>query len=177
MRELVARGADVKRRTDDDETALHLAAAAGHADVIRELVARGADVDRRAENDVTPLHLAAAGGHAGAVRELAARGADLERRAKGGVTPLHLAAAAGHADAIRELAAVNRSWVRARTENGQEGTASWWLSSGSLAWRTANSFTAEGRSASRLIAGGTPLEWAEQQGRAEAAALLRTLGS
>ena len=176
VRELVGRGADVKRRTDDDETPLHLAAAAGHVEVIRELVARGADVDRRARNDVTPLHLAAAAGHAEAIRELVARRANLDRRARGGVTALHLAAAAGHVDAIRELAALNRSLTSARTDDSREGTTPWWLSSTGLAWARANRSTlVGGESSSRLIGGGTPLDWAEQQGRTEAVVLLRAM--
>ncbi len=174
--ELVARGADVRRRTDDGETALHLAASAGHVDVIRELVAHGADVKRRARAAVAPLHLAAAGGHAGAIRELVAHGAEVERRARDGVTPLHLAAAYGHLDAIRELVAMDGSLIGARTESGRAGLTPWWRSAGSLAWRAANRLVGDERAVStRLIAGGRPIDWAEQQGHADAVALLRTL--
>ena len=177
IRELIAHDADVRRRTDDGETALHLAAAAGHVDVIRELVTHGADVDRRADNDVTPLHFAAAGGHAGAIRELIARGADVEREARGGITALHFTAAGGRVEAIREFSAVNpaanRALIAARTDNNREGTVPWWLSSATLAWRSANGRSAAELGTSRLIAGGTPLEWAEQLGHTEAAALLR----
>ena len=181
VRELIEHGADVRRRRDDDETALHLAAAAGHVDVIRELVTHGADVDRRADNDVTPLHFAAAGGHAGAIGELVARGADIQRPARGGITALHFAVAGERVEAIRELVAVNPAanltLMAARTDSSRAGTTPWWLSSATLAWRSANGPGARaGRGSLRLIAGGTPLEWAEQLGHTEAAALLRSLG-
>ena len=149
--------------------------------MIRELVTHGAEVDRRADNGVTPLHFAAAGGHAGAIGELVARGADIRRPARGGITALHFAAAGGRVEAIRQLSGVNpaanRVLMAARTDNNREGTTAWWLSSATMAWRAANRPGTQDQGSSRLIGGGTPLEWAEQLEHTEAAALLRSLGS
>ncbi len=61
---LLAHGADVNALDGDGATALHLAAAGGHLDVVRALIAHSsADVDLVDGDGATALHLAAAGGH------------------------------------------------------------------------------------------------------------------
>ena len=61
---LLAHGADVNALDGDGATALHLAAAGGHLDVVRALIAdSSADVDLVDGDGATALHLAAAGGH------------------------------------------------------------------------------------------------------------------
>lgn len=59
-------------------TALHAAARAGHARIVRLLLERGAEVNFREAGDITtPLHWAAAGHHVECVRALLAHGADV----------------------------------------------------------------------------------------------------
>ena len=84
--------------TDDTgETALHLAASAGHIEVIRELVWRGLPVNKPSlKGGNTPLSLAIERGHLDAVQELLKRGADPNLPAQEPpVTPLQLASRLG----------------------------------------------------------------------------------
>eukprot|EP01062_Namystynia_karyoxenos_P036446 TRINITY_DN26550_c0_g1_i1.p1 TRINITY_DN26550_c0_g1~~TRINITY_DN26550_c0_g1_i1.p1 ORF type:complete len:2672 (+),score=869.85 TRINITY_DN26550_c0_g1_i1:62-8077(+) len=73
-------------------TALHAAAAAGHAAVC-DVLARCplVDVNAADASGCTPLHAAAAAGHTAAVRVLLRRHADVCRRDARGRTPLHAA--------------------------------------------------------------------------------------
>ena len=61
----------------ESETALHLAAANGHHDVIRLLLNYGAKVDCLDENSCTPLMFAAMGNHPHSVNELLTHGANI----------------------------------------------------------------------------------------------------
>ena len=71
------RGASVNRTTGSGhDTALHLAAAKGHADVARELVKAGADFRSKAKNGWTPLHTAMFHNSAAVARILLRAGAD-----------------------------------------------------------------------------------------------------
>lgn len=87
------------------ETALHRAAAAGHADLARLLLAHSAAVDPVSHVGRTPLHNAAEHGCLAAARTL------LDHKARPGPlnahgdTPLHLAARHGHVDMVRLLLA------------------------------------------------------------------------
>lgn len=58
------------------KTALHLAAAAGHAAVVKVLLERGASVETKDAVGETPLHLAVSEGRAACVVELLRNGAD-----------------------------------------------------------------------------------------------------
>jgi ankyrin repeat protein len=60
-------------------TALHLAAAAGHSEVVRQLVAAGAPVDAVDASGSTPLHLAYQNRHQGVVQLLLEAAAALRR--------------------------------------------------------------------------------------------------
>ncbi|OPY13690.1 MAG: Phosphocholine transferase AnkX [Syntrophus sp. PtaB.Bin138] len=60
--QLLALGAPVNSRYENQNTALHWAAGAGTTDVARLLIEKGADVNARNKNGWTPLHVAAAGG-------------------------------------------------------------------------------------------------------------------
>jgi ankyrin repeat protein len=70
-------------------TALHLAAAAGHAGVVRLLMAAGADPAHQDAEKNTALSLAALRDHADAARELIRGGADPNQRGAERATPLH----------------------------------------------------------------------------------------
>jgi ankyrin repeat protein len=90
--------------TDDvKQTALHHAAAVGHADVTELLLTHAAAPDAVSHVGRTPLHQAAEAGH------LAAAQALLDHKARPGIldsngqTPLHLAARQGHVDLVRLL--------------------------------------------------------------------------
>ena len=77
---LVARRARVDAVDFETATALHLAASAGEADVVRALAQAGADVDRRQDPDGrTPLFAAVEAGQAAAAQALLESGADPSR--------------------------------------------------------------------------------------------------
>ena len=67
---IVGNGADIKATREDGATALHVAAAQGHADVVRFLVRKGAPVDARDLAGKTALESAIAGGHQDAAAAL-----------------------------------------------------------------------------------------------------------
>lgn len=94
-------------------TALHLAAEAGHHQIVGALLQAGAQpntpvVDGNPPFDRTALHLAAANGHHEAAGVLLAHGAAVDAQTRAwdgpGETPLSMAAEAGHAAVIAVLA-------------------------------------------------------------------------
>lgn len=88
-------------------TPLLVAAAGGHAAVVKLLVEAGADVNARDSSGKVPLMLMAEEGHAEAMEALLAAGRDVVVDLRDSnhtlLSALHLAAAAGHAACIRLL--------------------------------------------------------------------------
>ena len=107
---------NVNRRDRDGNSALHLAAARGHADVIRTMQ-RMADLEYTAQNDagLTPVQQAAQNNHEealmqildGSPRQAFPQSAQAEG-AQSLVTPLHIASACGHVHLVRSLL----KWMR-----------------------------------------------------------------
>jgi hypothetical protein len=127
------------------DTALHVAAAAYRADLVRKLLAAGADVRARNRRGAEPLHAAAVGGpgseawnppaQAATIALLIAAGADPNAVDMDGVTPLHRAvrtrcAAAvaalidGGADAARRNKGGSTPLRLARLTTGRGGSGS-----------------------------------------------------
>ena len=75
----------------DEETPMHVAAYAGHADILSLLLDHGADVDGRSIFNHTPLHRASLRGKVEAGQCLLDRGADVHARSNSFRTPLLLA--------------------------------------------------------------------------------------
>jgi cytohesin len=95
----------VRSREDYKLTALHRAAAAGHADLVKALLDGSAQVDARDYGGGTALHAAALHGHVDAAAVLLDRGADPSAPDEEGLTPLHFAARNGHEPAAALLLA------------------------------------------------------------------------
>ena len=96
----------IDTRDSDGRTALHHAAAAGHAELVTVLVQRGAKTNTLDDGKWSPLHSAAAAGHALACSALLAAGADQSIEAgagSSGSTALILAASKGRATVVRTL--------------------------------------------------------------------------
>jgi ankyrin repeat protein len=91
-----AQGADVNLQNSRGESALSLAAAAGHGEVMDVLLAKGARIDQPRRSGRTPLGLAVARGHLAAVEFLIARGAQLNPADPSSHPPLCIAAGKGN---------------------------------------------------------------------------------
>ena len=84
-------------------TALWIAAAKGHFDVVRLLIEQNAEVDGRTSSNSTPLRAAALDGHLDIVRCLVENGADVNARTNFNSTPLMLTCYKGHLDVASYL--------------------------------------------------------------------------
>lgn len=89
----------------DSESALWLAARAGHHSVVKTLILRGTDPNARNPMGQAPIHLAAAEGHALCVSQLLAGGADKDSRNRQSLTPLLVAVLRNHLSVVEELLA------------------------------------------------------------------------
>ncbi|XP_047098732.1 serine/threonine-protein phosphatase 6 regulatory ankyrin repeat subunit A-like [Schistocerca piceifrons] len=108
LQTLLAVGADVRARDEDEDryTALHWAAGKGHENATRCLLEGGAEVDARTSGwQETPLYRAAYNGHEAVVRLLLEAGAEADARNKTKSTPLLAATEKGHVAVVRLLLA------------------------------------------------------------------------
>ena len=97
IRLLLDAGADIARRDDTQETALHVAALTDDLELIEMLLAAGADPNAREEIfNETPLHVAALWSEPASIAALAEGGADVEAQARDAETPLFIAAKSGN---------------------------------------------------------------------------------
>ena len=90
-RHLARRGAALESKNEQGCMPLHVAAYAGHTEVVNFLLKKGADVQAKDEEGWTPLHHAAAGGHPQTVQLLVKSGADVNAKDRWGDTPLYCA--------------------------------------------------------------------------------------
>lgn len=88
---------------DEFRTSLHLAAAAGHTQIVQLLIDQGANVSSCDMNDSTPLHEAAAYNHYHCVDILLQSQAPLNQFDGKHNTPLHRASQHGHWNIVRLL--------------------------------------------------------------------------
>ena len=101
---LLEAGADVNYQDHPNrQSALFLACAAGHLDVVRGLLARQADPNIRTIRESTPLMLAAASGYDEILTALIDAGADVYMVNSCGVDALYWATLNGHASSVALL--------------------------------------------------------------------------
>lgn len=93
-RTLLAQGASVDARDEDEHTALHWACDAGAVEVVRLLLHHGAAADAQNSDGSTPLHMACACEQLEVARCLLEAGASTSVRDEDGCTPAELAPAA-----------------------------------------------------------------------------------
>ena len=94
---LLAQGADVNARGEDEETPLRWAAVITKAEDIAELLlVKGADVNAREKGGNTPLHTAISHENRDVAMLLLAKGADVNAKGLFGWTPLHSATVKGN---------------------------------------------------------------------------------
>ncbi|CAJ0572380.1 unnamed protein product, partial [Mesorhabditis spiculigera] len=85
------------------ETALHVAAGAGHLDLVHYLHMKGAELSPRDNRGDAPISWAARHGHADIVNLLASEGADVNSANLAGETPLHVASRYVQMDVVQAL--------------------------------------------------------------------------
>ncbi|XP_055381299.1 ankyrin repeat and KH domain-containing protein mask isoform X2 [Condylostylus longicornis] len=99
---------DVDSETDSNhDTALTLACAGGHEELVELLISRGANIEHRDKKGFTPLILAATAGHEKVVDILLKHGAELEAQSERTKdTPLSLACSGGRYEVVELLLSV-----------------------------------------------------------------------
>uniref|UniRef100_H3BA65 Ankyrin repeat and KH domain containing 1 n=1 Tax=Latimeria chalumnae TaxID=7897 RepID=H3BA65_LATCH len=98
---------DIDAHTESNhDTALTLACAGGHEELVSVLIARGANIEHRDKKGFTPLILAATAGHVGVVEILLDKGGDIEAQSERTKdTPLSLACSGGRQEVVELLLA------------------------------------------------------------------------
>ncbi|KAG2455695.1 ankyrin repeat and KH domain-containing protein 1 isoform X8 [Polypterus senegalus] len=96
---------DIDAHTESNhDTALTLACAGGHEELVSVLLARGANIEHRDKKGFTPLILAATAGHVGVVEILLDKGGDIEAQSERTKdTPLSLACSGGRQEVVELL--------------------------------------------------------------------------
>lgn len=96
---------DVDSETESNhDTALTLACAGGHEELVELLISRGADIEHRDKKGFTPLILAATAGHEKVVEILLNHNADIEAQSERTKdTPLSLACSGGRYEVVELL--------------------------------------------------------------------------
>ncbi len=104
---LIAGGADISARDDEQWTPLHMAAHQGHREFALILISRGADINARDKDGWTPLHCALNSHRDEDFNDIARKliecGADIHARTVEGKTPLLLALERGKEEIVALL--------------------------------------------------------------------------
>mmetsp|Transcript_126588 Transcript_126588/g.405227 ORF Transcript_126588/g.405227 Transcript_126588/m.405227 type:complete len:1035 (+) Transcript_126588:101-3205(+) len=118
VRQCIQQGAPLGSTDTDGNTALHLGALAGRADVARYLLEQQADAEARNDSGACALHSAAQEGHVQVCQVLLEAGVavDMQETTRSR-RPLHLAASGGHYDVCAALLA-HKAAVNARDSDG-----------------------------------------------------------
>ncbi|XLS98171.1 hypothetical protein HN51_040906, partial [Arachis hypogaea] len=97
---------------------LHLAAFAGHAEIVSYLCKNKANVGASAMDDMAAIHFATQKGHLEVVKALVAAGASIKACTRKGMNSLHYAAQGSHLELVRYLAKKGAS-LTAKTRAGK----------------------------------------------------------
>eukprot|EP00928_Gymnodinium_smaydae_P015918 TRINITY_DN15922_c0_g1_i1.p1 TRINITY_DN15922_c0_g1~~TRINITY_DN15922_c0_g1_i1.p1 ORF type:complete len:239 (+),score=57.28 TRINITY_DN15922_c0_g1_i1:86-802(+) len=93
----------LRKKDEDQRTAVHRACAAGHQEVVALLIASGADVNCEDEEGWTPLHSSASRGDDAIVSMLLEAKANADEVTSSGASALHFAASKGHITTAQHL--------------------------------------------------------------------------
>lgn len=120
LQSLLKKGVDVNAKGTNGETALWMAAGAGHTEIVEALLERGADVNVKDKAyGATALYMAAQEGHTNAVKVLLESKANVNiKREINGVTALMMAVQKGHTEIVKLLLAAGAD-VNAKANDGR----------------------------------------------------------
>jgi len=107
----------IEARLADGKTPLHMAAYAGHNDIVSYLLERGAGINTASNANSIALHGASYYGHPETVKLLLESGSEVNQANIHGYTPVLSAAAGGHAEIVRILIAAGAD-INAQTQQG-----------------------------------------------------------
>jgi ankyrin repeat protein len=172
---LVEHGADVRERDFQENTPLHLAAAAGKIDVVKFLAERWPEGTRKTnERHSTPLHMAAMADKIDVVRFLVEQWPEGMRERDGSLnTPLHHAASCGWKTEVMGL--LVEGWPEGVREKNQWGDTPLHLAAKrgkTDAVRLLMEHWPEGMMEKNITHGDTPLHSAAEEGKTEVVMLL-----
>lgn len=105
VRRLLRNGVDIEAKNKDSQTALRIAAIAGHTAIVQILLSDRADIEAADNYGNTALHLTADHGHTEIVQALLAHGALIDAVNQWKWTALHKAAIYRHTEVVRILLA------------------------------------------------------------------------
>lgn len=172
---LLAKGSATDERDASGRTALHLAAAGRHAEVVRALIKARADVHAQDKDGATPLLAAAAAGNLPAVEALVQAGAKVRVRTRlAGTEPIH-AAAVGNQPTVLEFLIKHGADLGA-VDNVGNAPLHYAANVGAdeaISWLVGQQAAINAPGARQ----NTPLAMAVQNGNMETAALLLRLGA
>jgi hypothetical protein len=169
-------GNALARDTVESHTPLHMAAGAGHSEIVKLLVKEvgSCGLAVQSANGDTPLHHAAFDGHVETVKLLLELGANLHAQAKDGNTPLHCAVVHGHVETVT-LLLESGARVRAQDNDGStllhDAAAFGHVETVKLLLESGANLHAQ------TIDGATPLHYAAHQGQLDTVKLLVDMGS
>lgn len=137
VKALMDSGVDLTATTQDDETALHLAAKQGHAEIVKVLLGNSSrgktvDVEAVAKDGLTALHYAAGRGHQRAVEELLLHGACRDATDGHGLTAFDRAVERSHL-AVQEILKPKQT-EHTVSDSEPEGSASMSMTTGNGAF-------------------------------------------
>jgi len=171
---LLAEGADVNQRNNEEWTPLHTAARGQQTAMVELLLAKGADINAAAKDGCTALHLCVLDTNLKLAEGLLAKGADIEAKDKDGFTPLTIAARDGLVEMATLLLARGAN-LEARDK--MEGTPLH-MAAGMGQMAAVKLFLAKGADVhARASDGATPLHWAAHQDHTEAMEALLAAGA
>ncbi|KAJ3822663.1 ankyrin repeat-containing domain protein, partial [Lentinula raphanica] len=111
---------DINKMSKYFETALQIAAARGHQDIVKFLVQQGAEINAQGGEYGTALQAAATRGHKDIVELLVQRGAEINAQGGEYDTALYTAADRGHKDIVELLV---QQGAEINAQGGEYGTA------------------------------------------------------
>ena len=122
FRVFLERGADIKKKSNEGQTALHIACASSSLEFVRVLVGKGAEIQAVDSEGYTPIHKAAKNLNEAILLYLLScdQPFDVNRKCTGGFTALILAASTGKVESVKKLLTIEGCKPEQRADDGRD---------------------------------------------------------